>query len=150
MSLVNSGSNDGAIQTTEAAGAGSAVEPPWQAQTQAKAEAEGSAAKEPSPAKETSTVLQDRSKQIVWIELSKDAVRGRLKDPRSAQFRNVIFHAYQEKTPVVCGEVNAKNAFGGYSGYVGFVASGKTLVVLESDFVDGGEFAKTWNEVCLR
>ncbi len=76
-------------------------------------------------------------------------MRGRLKEPRSARFRDVILHAYQGRTPVVCGEVNAKIAFGGCSGYVRFVASGKTLAVLESDFVDG-KFAKTWNEACLR
>ncbi len=76
-------------------------------------------------------------------------MRGRLKDPRSARFRDVIFHAYKGRTPVVCGEVNAKIAYGRDSGYVRFVASGKTLAVLESDIVDG-EFAKTWNEACLR
>lgn len=102
---------------------------------------------EAETAKAQSSPLNDRTKQIAWIEISKDAVRNRLKDPRSAQFRNVVFHAYQGTTPVVCGEVNATNSYGGYSGYQGFIASGETLVFIESDF-QAGEFAKSWNEMC--
>lgn len=93
--------------------------------------------------------LQDRTKQLVWIAVSKDAVRARLKDPDGARFQNVIFHAYQGKTPVVCGEVNSKNSFGGYAGFQGFIASGKTQVHIQSDF-RAGEFAKVWNEICRR
>ncbi len=48
---------------------------------------------------------------------------------------------------MVCGEVNGKNSFGGYSGYEGFIASGETMVVLETDFA-AGEFAKAWNKAC--
>lgn len=51
-----------------------------------------------------------------FIEQAKKAVRFNLKDPDSAQFRNIR----QPSTGVVCGEVNAKNAMGGYVGFQRF------------------------------
>jgi hypothetical protein len=51
------------------------------------------------------------------LEPAKEAVANRMKDPGSTQFRNVSFH---EGTQAVCGEVNAKNSFGGYVGFRAF------------------------------
>ena len=49
------------------------------------------------------------------------AVANQMKDPNSAEFRN--WHAFQsDKGLLVCGEVNAKNSFGGYVGFTHFVA----------------------------
>ena len=42
----------------------------------------------------------------------KAGVAAEFRDPSSAQFRNII-----EGTEVACGEVNAKNAFGAYTGF---------------------------------
>jgi len=50
------------------------------------------------------------------IELAKMAVLSNLKDPTSAQFSNVRVSSLG----VVCGNVNSKNGFGGYSGNQGF------------------------------
>lgn len=50
-----------------------------------------------------------------------EAVRNRLKDPASAQFRDVRLVEFSFGQ-VVCGEVNAKNAFGGYVGFTPFVS----------------------------
>lgn len=55
------------------------------------------------------------------IELSQQSVRDALKDPSSAQFRNVTVRK-SEAGRVVCGEVNAKNSYGGYVGFRQFVA----------------------------
>jgi predicted RNA-binding Zn-ribbon protein involved in translation (DUF1610 family) len=50
-----------------------------------------------------------------------------LKDPNSAQFRNVKIAKIREnvnepkESYAICGEVNAKNGFGGYTGFSGFV-----------------------------
>ena len=41
-----------------------------------------------------------------------EAVAAELRDPSSAQFRNI-----REGTETACGEVNAKNAFGAYTGF---------------------------------
>lgn len=49
-------------------------------------------------------------------EKAKKAIANNLKDPGSAQFRNI-----RESSPgILCGEVNAKNAMGGYVGFKRF------------------------------
>jgi hypothetical protein len=55
-------------------------------------------------------------------------VRFRLRDPDAAQFRNVRTFSFTDPTghvdgSVVCGLVNGRNAFGGYTGFVPFRAS---------------------------
>ena len=52
------------------------------------------------------------------------ALSSKLNDPRSAEFENLR----KSKTDangnyLICGEVNAKNQFGGYTGFKPFVAS---------------------------
>lgn len=86
----------------------------------------------------------NETQQQLWIAHSQDGIKNRLKDPSSAEFRNVFFSASSGK-PMVCGEVNSKNGFGGYSGYQRFVAAGDSLAFLESDVKD---FRVLWNKVC--
>ncbi|WP_088699701.1 hypothetical protein [Halomonas campaniensis] len=65
---------------------------------------------------------------------AKKAVAERLRDPSSAQFRNV---KGGEKRGMynVCGEVNGKNSYGAYAGYERFVASnGGKAIYLESEW----------------
>lgn len=64
----------------------------------------------------------------------KEAVAERLRDPDSAQFRN-IKSGERRGMFNVCGEVNGKNAYGAYAGYERFVASndGKAIY-LESQW----------------
>src|SRR3546814_18623827 len=45
------------------------------------------------------------------------AVAAELKDPDSTKFRNLL--AYPDKN-LVCGEINGKNSFGAYSGFIDF------------------------------
>jgi hypothetical protein len=69
----------------------------------------------------------------------RDAVKERMKDPDSIQFRNVevFHHKAKDVTPagvyVLCGEVNAKNSYGGYTGFSLFVA---TVFMRSSGLVD--------------
>jgi len=59
------------------------------------------------------------------IELGKKSVQKRLKDPWSANFQNLTIHRGThpvDETYYVCGEVNSKNAFGGYAGFTPFQA----------------------------
>src|SRR5690606_1839783 len=51
--------------------------------------------------------------EIKLQRLARELVTANLKDPDSAKFRN---------QKGVCGEVNAKNSFGGYAGFVRFIA----------------------------
>lgn len=53
---------------------------------------------------------------IELIDAAKDRVTRDLKDPDSAKFRGV--KAFPNG--VVCGEVNAKNSFGAYTGFRAF------------------------------
>jgi hypothetical protein len=51
---------------------------------------------------------------------AEQSVKEQLKDPSSAQFRNVFV---SKDGDYVCGEVNAKNGFGAYGGFEKFVVS---------------------------
>lgn len=55
--------------------------------------------------------------QIAAVET---AVREGLKDPQSAQFRNVK-GGQNGGSVTVCGEVNARNSYGGYPGFSPFI-----------------------------
>lgn len=87
---------------------------------------------------------EEKGRQDIWIIKTKDAVRSHLKDPSLAQFRNVFF-TRSDDVPVVCGEVNSKNGFGGYGGFQHFVGSGDSLIVLEEEMQG---FAEVWNKMC--
>lgn len=55
-----------------------------------------------------------------WIDpysSAKSAVKEKLVDPASSQFKNV-----SNKSFTYCGEVNAKNSMGGYTGFKKFYA----------------------------
>lgn len=52
-------------------------------------------------------------------------VAANFKDPASAQFRNEsLKKGWTLKTSMLCGEVNSKNGFGAYTGYVMFASPG--------------------------
>ncbi len=91
----------------------------------------------PSPAKEA----RDGAFNVAYYTVQ--GVKNRLKDPDSAKFGNVIVVETEKYGRVVCGEVNAKNGFGGYTGSKGFVGKGG-LVLLEGD----APFGEAWNELC--
>lgn len=59
---------------------------------------------------------QDRAKAVVT---------GLLKDPESAEFRNVFSPKRNgvDDANVVCGEVNSKNSFGAKTGFIRFVSA---------------------------
>jgi hypothetical protein len=71
-----------------------------------------------------------------------DVIRSQARDPSSAQFRNV----WAMEDMAVCGEVNARNGFGGYSGFVPFFGIGTAVYTAES----GGEkfFAENYSRHC--
>ena len=89
-----------------------------------------------------------RSEQSTIVAMSRDGVKSRLRDPSSARFRNVGYYSGGESS-AVCGEVNAKNGFGGYTGFERFVALGDKLAFLESD-IEASEFADVWRRLCVK
>ena len=78
------------------------------------------------------------------IKAGQDYVRHRLRDPESAVFTNMKVNN-REVIPVVCGEVNARNGFGGMAGRERFIVGEK--VGLESDF-SPSEFETYWAREC--
>ena len=91
--------------------------------------------------------ISQNTKEIVWIEKSKDTIRTKLKDPSSARFKGVFF-SNASGSPVACGEVNSKNSLGGYAGYQYFIAAGNSnLAFLENEVAD---FATVWNKMCRK
>ena len=55
---------------------------------------------------------------------AKEAVKSKLRDPSSAEFK-----AVGGSGDVACGYVNAKNAFGGYTGFKKFAYNHKTKAI---------------------
>lgn len=58
--------------------------------------------------------------------------RQTLRDPQSAEFRD-LYASRSDSTVDVCGRVNARNAFGGYTGWQRFVSSGEFHWTDETD-----------------
>lgn len=70
------------------------------------------------------TPLDDLSKGAVALEL----LKRQLKDPDSARLRDLFVN----QDGLICGQVNAKNSYGGYIGFQHFVADterGSALIV---------------------
>lgn len=76
---------------------------------------------------------------------AEQSVRAQLRDPESAQFRNVRVIRKPGST-AVCGEVNARNGFGGYTGYQHFMSSGDLSVVHSDETARA--FLRLWNKAC--
>jgi hypothetical protein len=81
--------------------------------------------------------------RVKMMESATTAIRESLSDPESARFRRV---AVSPKGRAVCGEVNAKNAMGGYVGFRRFI------VAPDQSGIEGDDtyFAEThWKERCV-
>jgi hypothetical protein len=96
-------------------------------------------------AKDTLETSTD-SKKIAWMHKGIDAVKSRLKDPSSAQFRGVYFSRGADNMPMTCGEVNSKNCFGGYTGHQRFISAGQPDLTFLENEVSG--FADVWARFC--
>lgn len=66
-------------------------------------------------------------------DAAKKLVADQLRDPASAQFREVKVVKQQDGSEAVCGEVNGKNAYGGYVGFQGFVVHGSEVHMRNDD-----------------
>ena len=71
---------------------------------------------------------------------AQESVKALLKDPSSAEFRNMNG---------MCGEVNSKNSFGAYTGFVRFIGTPDiTLIEGENPQVDQATFNEVWKKMC--
>jgi len=71
------------------------------------------------------------------IDTAKQMILTTLKDPDSAKFGNVFFG----RKATICGTVNAKNSFGGYTGAQVFTIDAKYVRV-------GDGAVSNWNKNC--
>jgi hypothetical protein len=79
------------------------------------------------------------------------AVKQKLRDPDSAIFGSMSVYGDRKlagkSVTVVCGSVNAKNGFGGYTGSTDFVFVKDTLSVTLNG-PNNARFVKDWNVLC--
>ena len=73
----------------------------------------------------------------VVVEKSKQMVLSKLKDPESARFRNQKIIEFRGGK-LLCGEVNAKNSYGGYVGFLPYMASRGYVILMGNDAARGG------------
>lgn len=105
-------------------------------------------ASKPEPER-SMTAAEKKAQQEKWfgaetIVAAERAVRGELKDPDAAQFRDVRANYTEEFGVVACGRVNARNEFGGYTGFRRFVFGDRRVILEGRDNV-----ADAWAEACL-
>lgn len=81
----------------------------------------------------TTGLLACQSSDTPRVETAKKLMSNVLKDPVSAQYRNIYVESFPKeiikKTNIswaVCGEVNSKNSFGAYTGFKRFVVNEKS------------------------
>lgn len=87
----------------------------------------------------------EQPSEYAVIRVGQRAVESRLKDTDSAKFRN----QFVGKSGVPCGEVNARNGFGGYNGFKRYIASGGGVSVIEGEIPDD-QFEATWQRFCAK
>ena len=76
------------------------------------------------------------------IEKAKIKIRALLRDPDSSKFQNLKVSFNSKANEIVCGEVNARNAFGGYTGYSKFNVSIDKINIVS---IDKLETIKSYN-----
>jgi len=92
---------------------------------------------------------EKKAQQEKWfgtetIVAAERAVRRELKDPDSAQFKDVRANYTEEFGVVACGRVNAKNELGGYTGFRRFVFGDGRVILERRDNV-----SDAWSGACL-
>lgn len=94
-----------------------------------------------APIQANSRSTQDADLRRIKIErLAREEIKRHLKDPDTARFRNQRGG---------CGEVNAKNLLGGYTGYKRFMFSGGGLLIFDGDpALEEGAFEESWIQLC--
>lgn len=75
---------------------------------------------------------------------AQNSVKSLLRDGDSAEFRNLRVMKSESGGRYVCGEVNSRNAFGGYAGYQQFVSVGQMTFLQEQV----SDFSEVWQEFC--
>jgi hypothetical protein len=95
-----------------------------------------------APAPSSSPGPLDRTRFIADEE---ERIRTGLRDPESARFRNESVSTSRSRA-TLCGQVNSKNAVGGYEGFQRFI-SAQTLLLIEGT-IGPEEMNRQWTKLC--
>ena len=87
-------------------------------------------------------VWKNWDRLVVWPQ-KREMLLQSLRDPSSAQFREERVRL----TGYLCGQVNAKNGMGGYTGFRRF-ASNEQDYLLEDSLSSGPQFEVLWEQRC--
>ncbi len=62
-------------------------------------------------------------------------MREKMKDPESAKFRRLVTYRSGLGDQIICGEYDAKNSYGGYTGYKNYYARvrGGEILIMHTD-----------------
>jgi hypothetical protein len=91
----------------------------------------------------------DRKAYVELISNAEQVVREHMKDPASAQLRGTALYLSGFGAHRVCGEVNAKNSFGGYTGFEAFYLDPEAgELVLQSSTEDPETWAMLYASNC--
>lgn len=85
------------------------------------------------------------TQEVTVKRIGTEIVSTRLRDPGSAQFLGVRLSDLDGFT-TVCGSVNARNGFGGYTGPRRFIVAGDTAVI--EDDTTPQVFEPLWRDAC--
>lgn len=83
---------------------------------------------------------REKIEEMNQVSFGEKRLKNSLKDPSSAEIRN----SRLGKSGVICGEVNAKNSFGAFTGYKKFIQIGTTTLMEDGS----SEFSKEWSDMC--
>ena len=104
-------------------------------------------------AKLTSAALKKEKETIVngdhaeFVNSAKKIISNKFKDPDSVLFRNLFLS--NKAVPTLCGELNAKNSYGGYVGYKGFFHNSISTIVDDGNSKGGGFlYLQLYNDRC--
>lgn len=96
------------------------------------------------PAKEAKPATKQRGPDIATSQVAaKTVLESMLKDPSTAEYQNVYAVPEPNGLFAFCGEVNAKNGFGGFTGYLRFIAT-----PVGAFLGDAPDFDQTWSSEC--
>lgn len=76
---------------------------------------------------------------------AKKRVANETRDPSSVQFRDVRYVRQVDGSRAVCGEINAKNAYGGYVGFESFVYIGHRTYLQQ----EGADAIRKYTRHCI-
>lgn len=78
---------------------------------------------------------------------TRERLKQRLRDPEGSRYRDVVA-TFGDQGIAICGEVNMRNGFGGFTGYQKFLATTHSLRLPTDEELSSVWIARDWPEFC--